>query len=196
MGIPLKHSATLRRGAHTLLLILCTVLIAVLSGCASDSGRESDPNAPVVEDNSPLQESWQVEFVVSEEGVRKSLIRAGHVTEFRVEGKSEQHLDQGVKVEFFDAEGQRTTEITADRAVVYDNQDIEGMGHVVIRSSDNTVIRTEYAKRSGLDRRIRSDRFVTIDRPDQRISGYGFESDQEIRHYRIFRGSGEGILKQ
>lgn len=195
MGTPFPHTHSRRRGAHTL-LISCIILPAALSGCGPQGGKSADPNAPVVAEDSPLQESWNVEFRVSEEGLMKSRIRAGHATEYRTDGKSEQHLDGGVRVDFFDAEGEPTTRITAERAIVYDNQDIEGMGHVVIASRDSTVIRTEYARRSGLDRKIRSDRFVTIDRPDQTISGYGFESDQEIRHYRIFRGSGEGILKQ
>ncbi len=42
---------------------------------------------------------------------------------------------------------------------------------------------------------IRSDRFVTIVKPDETITGEGFESDQALKKYRIFRGSGKAFTK-
>jgi len=36
------------------------------------------------------------------------------------------------------------------------------------------------------DRKIVSDKFVTIDSPDEHIEGYGFESDQHLRNYVIY----------
>jgi len=134
--------------------------------------------------------------LVTEEGKRKSEIQAGHVAEFRTKGKTEQHLDKNVSVTFFDDKGAVSSSIKAERAIMYENQDIEAIGNVVITTSEGTIIKTQYAKRSGVDRKIRSNRFVTIDRPNQTISGYGFESDQQLKHYRIFQGRGEGILKQ
>lgn len=143
-----------------------------------------------------MQESWGISFLVTEEGMRKSEIKAGHVAEFRTKGKTEQHLDKDVSVVFFDETGAVSSSISAEQAIMYENKDIEAIGKVVITTSNGTVIKTEYAKRSGIDRKIRSDKFVTIDRPNQTVSGYGFESDQELKHYRIFRATGEGNLKQ
>ncbi len=194
MGIPRQHTATAQRGAHTILIT--AFILFFTAGCQAPQGNKARPDAPVVKNNSPVQESWNFRFTVTEAGTRKSLITAGHAAEFRIEGGSEQHLDEGVAVDFFDADGNTTTHISADRAIVYENQDIEGMGNVVISSKDSTIIRTAYAKRSGVDHKIRSDRFVTIKRPGQSISGYGFESDQELKHYRIFRGSGEGLINK
>lgn len=150
---------------------------------------------PVIDEGTPLQESWGVDFTITDEGRTKAVIQAGHAAEYRTDGKSRQHLDGGINVAFHNPEGERTTTIAADKAIIYENQDIEASGNVIITSKDSTVIRTEYARRSGEDRMIRSNRFVRINRPGQSITGYGFESDQEVKHYRIFRGSGEGILQ-
>ena len=79
--------------------------------------------------------------------------------------------------------------------MIHDNQDIEAEGNVVITSSGTTVIKTEYIKRTGKDKMLRSDKLVTIIKPDETITGQGFESDQSLKKYRIFRGSGKALIK-
>ena len=74
-------------------------------------------------------------------------------------------------------------------------QTISRVGVVVITSGSTTVIKTEYVKRTSNDKMIRSDKFVTIIKPDETITGQGFESDQSLKKYRIFRGSGNAFIK-
>ncbi|MWV54345.1 LPS export ABC transporter periplasmic protein LptC [Chlorobium phaeovibrioides] len=195
MGIPLLHfEKNIRRNALAA-LALCALLL-IPHGCTPPQPPAQDSDMPKITADTPVQESWKISFLVTEEGQRKSEIKAGHVAEFRTKGKTEQHLDKDVSVVFFDETGAVSSSISAEQAIMYENKDIEAIGNVVITTSNGTIIKTEYAKRSGVDRKIRSNRFVTIDRPNQTVSGYGFESDQELKHYRIFRATGKGNLKQ
>jgi len=95
----------------------------------------------------------------------------------------------------FDKNGGAPTVMTAGRGVMHDNQDIEAFDNVVIRSGDGTVIRTEHIVRTSSDKMLRSERFVTITKPSQTIRGYGFESDDAMKRYRIFQASGEAVSK-
>jgi len=170
-------------------------LLIVLSGCGASEGEHRPPETGFIGANHPVQESWSVRLALTESGSRKGVIEAGHGTEYRVNGGTEHHLDEGVKVTLFDQSGTPTTSIAAQKAVIHDNQDIEALGNVVIAARGGAVIRTEYAKRTALDRMIRSNRFVTITRPEETVRGEGFESDQNLKKFRIFKGSGEALLK-
>lgn len=176
-------------------LFLYVVLIFV-SGCGNPHTERRSPETRITGGNLPVQESWGIRIAITESGIKRGIIEAGHAAEYKINAGSENHLDSGVKVTFFDGKGNPTTRITAQKAVIHDNQDIEALDNVVITSEGSTVIKTEYAKRTAKDKMIRSDRFVTITSPDETIRGQGFESDQALTRYRIFRGSGEAFIKQ
>jgi LPS export ABC transporter protein LptC len=142
----------------------------------------------------PAQESWNVTIVVSDNGRTKTVVSARHAAEYRQGEKQEIRLDGGVNVQLFNRDGTATL-LTAGRGIVHDNRDIEAFDNVVIRSADGTVIRTEHISRTGSDRMIRSDRYVTITGPTRSIRGYGFESDEAMKRYRIFHASGEALSK-
>jgi len=142
----------------------------------------------------PAQESWNVTLVVSDNGRTKTLVSARHASEYRQGEKQEIRLDGGVSVQLFNRDGTATL-LTAGRGIVHDNRDIEAFDNVVIRSADGTVLRTEHISRTSNDRMIRSDKYVTITGPSRSIRGYGFESDEAMKRYRIFHASGEALSK-
>lgn len=142
----------------------------------------------------PAQESWNVTLAISKSGRTKTIVSARHAAEYRQEEKQEIRLDGGVSVQLINRDG-TTTLVTAGRGIVHDNQDLEAFDNVVIRSADNTVIRTEHIYRSNEERMIRSDKYVTITSPTRTIRGYGFESDDAMKRYRIFHASGEALSK-
>ncbi len=168
----------------------------MVSGCGDPVGERRSPETGFIGLDHPVQESWKVRIALTESGIRRGVIEAEHGAEYRTNSGSEHHLDHGVRVDLFDINGHATTTITAEKAVIHDNQDIEAEGNVIITSGGSTVIKTEYVKRTARDKMIRSERFVTITKPGQTIRGEGFESDQALKRYRIFRGSGEAFIKQ
>ena len=181
------------RRVNVLILFL---LLIVMTGC-SGHVKDSHPAAKMaVFQENLVQESWIVKVVLTESGIHRGVVEAAHEAEYRTKRGSEHHLDGGIKVTLFDVNGNSTTTITAQKAVIQDNQDIEAMGSVIMTSNEGTVITTEYVNRSANDKMIRSDRAVTITRQERIIRGEGFESDQALKKYRIFRGSGEAFIKQ
>ncbi len=178
------------------IVLILLVLLNVVSGCNGNlKDRRPAAKGAVFRENL-VQESWVVKVVLTESGVHRGVLQAAHEAEYRTKRGSEHRLDGGIKLTLFDINGGSTTTITAQKAVILDNQDVEAMGHVIINSNDGTVITTEYVKRSAKDKMIRSDRAVTITRQERIIRGEGFESDQALKKYRIFRGSGEAFINQ
>lgn len=178
-----------------IIVLFLYVILILASGCGGPVKARRSPETSLTGAVHPVQESWRVKIVMTESGINRGIIEAPHGTEYLVEGRSEHHLDGGIRAVFLDNKGSATTTITAMEAVVYANKDIEALGNVVITSGDSTVIKTEYIKRSGKDNMIRSNRLVTITRPGETIRGEGFESDQDLKKYRIFRGSAEAFTK-
>jgi len=178
------------------IVLFLLALLFVMTGCGASQKERRSPETRFIGINHPVQESWKARLAITDSGSRTGVIEAGHGAIYRTNTGDEHHLDGGIRVTFFDVNGLPSTSITAEKAVIHDNQDIEASGNVVITSAVTTVIRTEYVKRTAKDRMIRSDKFVTITRPGEAIRGYGFESDQGVKKYRIFKGSGEAFIQQ
>ena len=62
------------------------------------------------------------------------------------------------------------------------------MGNVVVVSdSNNTTITTSLLKWNNDTRKLTSDRYVKIISPEQEIEGIGFESDETLKNYTIYK---------
>ena len=57
---------------------------------------------------------------------------------------------------------------------------------VEAKNDSGVVIRTDEMMWRNSDQKIVSEKFVTIDTPTEKIQGYGFESDQNLRNYVIY----------
>lgn len=140
-----------------------------------------------------MQESWDITLTIADSGTKHAVIKAGHAREYQEGRKKEQNIDQGISVVFFDRQGNNPTTMTAGRALVHSNQDIEAFDSVIIRSSSGTVVRTNYIKRTSADRMLRSNNYVTVTTPRETIRGFGFACDENLNQYRIFHASGQAI---
>ena len=167
----------------------------MVSGCGDPVKERRSPETAFIGLNHPVQESWTVKLTLSKSGIPREVIEAGHGAEYRTNSGTEQHLDHGIRLTLFEGNGRVKTTISAEKALIHDNQDIEAEGHVIV-NSEGTTITTEYVKRTARDKMIRSNSFVTIKRAGETIRGEGFETDEALKRYRIFRGSGEAFKKQ
>jgi LPS export ABC transporter protein LptC len=112
--------------------------------------------------------------------------------------RKETLLDSGIVVDFYGRDGLHSSVLTAERGKVNDeNKDLEAFDNVVFRSDSGTVVETEYIYWENLNRRVRGDRFVTITSPTERLQGYGFVADQDLKNYTVFGTvSGEASIEE
>jgi LPS export ABC transporter protein LptC len=164
--------------------LLVLPILILLIGCES---KEVKPHvdASVSGEELPAQESWNSTVFFTDSGKTKAILYAGHLQVFNA--NKETILDDGVKVEFFNAEEQKTTTLTSKRGRVDERtNDLYAIDSVVAVNDSGIVVKTDELKWRNDDKKIVSDKFVTIDSPQEHIEGYGFESDQHLRNYVIY----------
>jgi LPS export ABC transporter protein LptC len=142
----------------------------------------------------PRQESWNSTTVLSDSGRIKARIVAGYARAYDYPPRT--LLSEGIRTFFYDEDGTQTSELTAQEGAVDEmTKNFEASGNVVVVSSDSTILRTSKLYWDNRRRLIHTPEFVRITTPKEQIQGFGFESDQNLREYRIFRVRGEAIVQ-
>ena len=168
-------------------VIAASLLIVLLTGC-EEKVRPSVLNG-VSGTQLPSQESWNSTITFSDSGIVKAVVRAGHI--YAYDNSRTTFLESGVIVDFYDEFGKHTTKLTSLRGSVDEaTNNLEAIGHVVVTSDSGTVVRTEKMFWTNERQLIHSPDFVHITSPTEDLTGTGFESDHNLRNYRIFKVAG------
>ncbi len=165
-------------------LFLPALLLLTLISCTGKDVKPKVDSSFVVEEL-PAQESWNSTVFFTDSGKTVAILYSGHLQLFNI--RKETILDDGVKVEFFNSLEMRTTTLTSKRGRVDERtNDLYAIDSVVAVNDSGIVVKTDELKWRDKDKKIVSEKFVTIDSPDEHIEGYGFESDQHLRNYVIY----------
>lgn len=136
----------------------------------------------------PSQESWNSTVIFSDSGNVKAVLKAGHISVFTNKGYT--FIDSGATVEFFKNKVKVST-LTGRRGKIDDKtKDIEVYDSVVVINNEGSELQTEKLFWNNKLQRVSSDEFVKIKTPSETIEGIGFESDQNLKNYKIFKVSG------
>ena len=171
--------------------LFCAVVTAflILTGC--EEKLKPSFTSIDISKNLPSQESWNAKVTFTDSGRVSTVLHAGHIAVYF--DRRYTILDSNITVDFFDTFGRHTSVLTARRGRVDDvTRDFEAHGNVVVVSDSGTTLRTEDLYWNNLTQKIHSPAFVQITSPREQIQGQGFESDQSLKHYTIFRVTGQG----
>jgi len=176
-------------GRSGLITLLAAAALAIAPGC----GEKLKPAVtPISQEELPGQESWRSTVTLSDSARVRAILWAGHIAVYA--GQRVTQLGDSIHVDFFDQNQRHTSTLTARRGVINDlTQDFEAHENVVVVSEDHTVLRTERLFWTNATRKIHTDAFVDIAGPKERIRGHGMESDQDLKHYTIFRVTGQSV---
>lgn len=165
--------------------LYCVVLLSAL-GCNSDDQEAVNPRRESI----PDQEGWSSKMTATINGRVSAVIRYGHM-----QGYSEKRVaefDGGIEVDFYNAEGQHTSNVKSQRGVLYEaSNDVEALENVVVVSDSGMSLHTERLRWDQQQQKIRTNDFVTITTAERdTLYGHGFESDQSLRNWSILRPTG------
>lgn len=165
-------------------IVFSILFLFLLTNCTGDRVKPL-VDASIKTEELPIQESWNSVITFSDSGKVKAIMNAGHLRMF--EDPKETLLDENIKIDFFDEDEIKTTTLTSIRGRVDDiTNNLWAIDSVVAISDSVTLITDELMWRNE-DKKIVSDKFVRIITPKEKIEGYGFESDQSLRNYVIYR---------
>ena len=137
----------------------------------------------------PTQESWNTTITFTDSAIVKAILKAGHISAY--EASKITNLDDSVHVDFFDERGQHSSVLTSLTGKVDEaTNNLEATGNVVVVSDSGVVVETEKLYWDNARQLIHSSEFVTITSPKEKLQGHGFESDQNLKNYKIFRVTG------
>jgi LPS export ABC transporter protein LptC len=160
------------------------ILLLILVSC---TGKDVKPkvDSSFIAEELPAQESWNSTVFFTDSGKTAAILYTGHLQVFNA--RKETILDDGVKVEFFNSLEMKTTTLTSKRGRVDERtNDLYAIDSVIAVNDSGIVVKTDELKWRNRDKKIVSEKYVTIDSPDEHIEGYGFESDQHLRNYVIY----------
>ena len=169
-------------------------LFLLLAGCAERDRQPRQEN----NEQRPDQESWDVELAIEVDGRPRARLAAPYVA--RYEGTdstfarfspTEQRPDR-IHVLVFDDAGELSATVEADRMDHYENRRMfVATGQVVVTNETGRRLEGERLIWHEADREIRSDGFVRITTPTERLQGYSLVADESLETYRLARITGQ-----
>ncbi|MCC6398980.1 MAG: LPS export ABC transporter periplasmic protein LptC [Bacteroidetes bacterium] len=170
-------------------LVCCALLLAACE-------EKAKPRvSPLSGSEIPSQESWNSTVVFSDSAQLKAVLWAGHISVFSSRQITE--MTDSIRVDFFDDQEQHTSLLTARRGVVHDaTRDLEAYENVIVVSDSGTTLKTERLFWNNATKKIHTDAFVDIRSPHEHIMGHGMESDQGLKHYKIFKVTGQALTDE
>ena len=171
---------------------LCILMFGAFALSFLGCEEKTQPSVISTFDSSklPQQESWNSTIVVSDSGRISAIIVAGYIRVSELSRQTE--MSQGVKVRFFSREGKQTSILTSDEGSVDEtNNNLEARKNVVVVSSDSSRMKTEQLFWDNQRQLIYTPEYVQIKTVKEKMQGHGFESDQSLKNYRVFRVTGQ-----
>jgi len=161
------------------------ILLILVSSCA----REPMPEMPS-RDGMPDQESWGVTIILTSEGLMRAKVRSGHLEKYNE--KKFVLLDSSVMVDFFNEKEQHTSVLTSKTAEVDQaSNDMKAMGNVVAVSDSGITLYSETLTWNSKDEKLHTkDNIMITTLEKDTLYGVGFESDSDMRNWKILSPSG------
>lgn len=164
--------------------VLFFILAFIINSCSEEKVKPSIDKS-IKGSELPSQESWNATVFFTDSGKTKAVLKAGHLRVY--ENSKETLIDSNLIVDFYNETGQISTTLTAKRGRVNDaTNDLYAFDSVIVVSDSGTTLKTDELMWRNKDKKIVSDKFVTILSPKEKIQGYGFESDQNLKNYVIY----------
>lgn len=133
----------------------------------------------------PSQESWNFRMMFTDEGKLKAILTSAHA---RVFDERKETLLDTVKIDFYNEQGLKTSTLTSLKGRVDGaTNNMYAIDNVVAKNDSGTTLKTQELMWRSRDRKIVSDKFVTIESPTEKIQGYGVVADQNLANYVIYK---------
>ncbi|MCC8144263.1 MAG: LPS export ABC transporter periplasmic protein LptC [Tannerellaceae bacterium] len=146
---------------------------------------EFDPEATYT------MKTTDVATLISDSGITRYRLIAD---EWLIFGKATEpywYFPEGIYVEKFDTLFVAEGSIKADTAYYFTRKELwELIGNVEIKSLQGENFQTSHLFWDQKEEKMYSDKFIRIEQEDKIITGIGFESNQDMSRYKIFRSQG------
>ena len=150
---------------------------------------DADDSNESVEKDYPDQESWDARMYFNTKGKRRAVLDAGYIAKYS--NKKYTLLKEGVKVQFFDIEGNQKSILTSNEGKYYDaNQNMLAVGDVVLVSKNGSKLYSQELFWNNKEEKVISEVPVKITTEADTLYGDTFKSDPDLINYEITNARG------
>lgn len=169
-------------------LLYLSLFLSVL-GCNRE--KTASVAGQVTPTDMPDQEGWNSTVTSTKEGRIEAILKYGHM--MRYSEKKLAKFDEGIKVDFYQADGKHSSLLTAERGELNEsNNDVVGMGNVVVISDTGVTLYTQRLAYRQATGKIFTDEEIMLTTTDgDTLYGTGFESEPGLEHYVIKKAHGK-----
>ncbi|KAA6333953.1 Lipopolysaccharide export system protein LptC [termite gut metagenome] len=148
----------------------------------SCTGKETRMGEAITErDSLPAMQTLGVTSLISDSGITRYRIETEEWLVYDKKKPSYWAFEKGVYLEKFDSLFNIDAIVKADTAYYYDKQKLwKLVSNVHIQNLKGEKYDTDLLYWDQATQRIYSDKFIRIEQTDRIITGYGFESDQQM----------------
>lgn len=163
---------------------LCLMALgSILTACENDPSEVAELMANLKPE---IEVAEEVEILYSDSALVKVRIEGSKMLTYLDRNNPRQEFPEGVRVEFFGPDGNISSILTAKYGIRIDNKNqIVVRDSVVWQSIEQEKLETEELIWDERQEKVFTQKFVVITRPDEIITGHGFESDQNFENARI-----------
>lgn len=170
---------------------LTTALLTVVTALFLFSCKDGNEGLDSMEYNPeevPSMITHDVTTFISESGVTRYRLDADVWMAFDRAKEPYWYFSEGIYVEIFTTDFEVEATIKADTAWRYTDQGLwKLIKNVHIENKEGEQFDSDELYWDEKNGRVYSDAYIEIQRQDSQLKGYGFESNQEMTDYRIFR---------
>jgi len=164
-----------------LAVALAWALFLGIAGCGGSPRMSSVPTTGEL----PDQEVSDFEATETDQGALQWKMYARSAATYRARNTV---VARGVRIDFFDEKGERASTLTAREGEMNDlSHDMIARGDVVIQTTEGTRMTTDQLRFLNRMQRIQTESFVRVDRRGDVLTGWGFESDPELKDFQFKR---------
>lgn len=168
---------------------LVAVMFILFPGCSGKNSNTLDSTSK--RDTLPSMNSLGVTTLISDSGITRYKIVTEEWTIHDKKNPPYWAFEKGVYLEKFDTLFHIDASIKADTAYYYEKKKLwELKGNVQILSQRGDKFETQQLYWDEKKQKVYSSQFIRIEQEDKMITGYGFESNQELTDYEIKNTTG------
>ncbi|NDV58664.1 LPS export ABC transporter periplasmic protein LptC [Bacteroides sp. 519] len=184
-----KQSNSVLYKKHSITTLLGVVMLLSFISCG---GKKANVGEAITErDSLPLMTTHGMEMFVSDSGIVRYRIVAEKHEMFDKKNPSYSIFEKGAYLEKFDTLFNVEATIKADTVYNYDKKGLWILKkNVHIENTLGEKFDTELLYWDQNAERVYSDKYIRIEQADRIITGYGFESNQQMTKYNILDISG------
>lgn len=153
--------------------------VASLSAC----GEQRRPNPAVPAQELPDQEVSDFALTETRDGRVEWKLYARSAASYNARNLT---IAQAVRVDFFNEQAERSSELVANEGEINQRtRDMVARGSVVLQTTEGTRLSTEELRflNQAQKMQVPENQLVRVERGSDVLTGYGFESDPNLRHF-------------